>query len=236
MVPEKHAPGLLGAAFLTVVLTSGIAGMLLSTAVGSGSISEMLTRISNNLTLLVISNLVDLVTSLGIVVLAVLLYVVLNKENKIIALIALGWWLAEAMFLAISKIAAFALIPLSLEFVKAGAPEHSYFQTLGELVYYGVYGPSYTSHMWFYCFGGILWYYVFYTSRYIPRAISLFGLIAVAVALVGDVVKFFGYDVSIFVFLPILPFELSIGAWLLLRGIKEGSEAGLPLAHASETI
>jgi hypothetical protein len=57
-----------------------------------------------------------------------------------------------------------------------------------------------------------------------PRFISLFGLIAVSVASVGIGFQFFGYDVPIFVSLPILPFELTIGVWLLLRGIKDGSE------------
>lgn len=63
-----------------------------------------------------------LVASAGIIVLTVLLYIVLNKQNKIIALVALGWWLAEAITLAVSTIGTFALIPLSLKFVKAGAP------------------------------------------------------------------------------------------------------------------
>jgi len=30
-----------------------------------------------------------------------------------------------------------------------------------------------------YCAGGILWYYLFFKSGYSPRAISLFGLVAV---------------------------------------------------------
>ena len=66
-----------------------------------------------------------------------------------------------------------------------------------------------------------MWYSLFYTSKYIPRVISLRGLLAVSVALVGIVFQFFGYDVPIFVFLPIAPFELTIGVWLLLRGIQE---------------
>jgi len=107
-----------------------LSGSLLNAATGSGSISDILVSISNNLTLMRISILVELVTSIGIVVLAVLLYVVFHKQNKITALVALGWWLAEAITLAVSKIGAFALIPLSLEYVKAGAPDSSYFQTL----------------------------------------------------------------------------------------------------------
>jgi hypothetical protein len=127
---DKNTPRLLGAAFLTVFVASILSGALLNSAIGSGSISENLMNISNNLTLMRISILVELVTSLGIVVLAALLYIVLHKQGRIIAFVALGWWLAEAIILAVSKIGAYALIPLSLAYVKAGAPESSYFQTL----------------------------------------------------------------------------------------------------------
>ena len=213
---------LLGAAFLIVVFTSLGSGVLLMSVVGSGGISDNLGDISNRPTLMRFFILDDLVTSLGIIVLAVLLYLVLKKQNEIMALVALGCWLTEAMSLAISKIGASALIPLSLEFVKAGAPEHSYYQTLGEFLYNGVVIQlGQTTELLFYCFGGILWYYLFYKSRYIPRAISLFGLIAVSVGLIGLVIEFLGHDVSIVVFLPILPFELTIGTWLLLRGITD---------------
>jgi hypothetical protein len=164
----------------------------------------------------------DLVISLGIIVLAALLYAVLNKQNKIIALVALGCWLTEAIALAISKIGASALIPLSLEFAKAGAPQYSYYQTLAGFLYNGiVIQLGQTIELLFYCFGAMLWYSLFYRSRYIPRPIALFGLIAVSVALVGLVIEFLGHDVSILVFLPILPFELTIGTWLVLRGIRD---------------
>ena len=122
----------------------------------------------------------------------------------------------------LSKFGASALIPLSQEFVQAGAPDHSYYQTPGEVLYNGVVVHlGQTTELLFYCFGATLWYYLFYKSRYVPRVISLFGLTAVSVALVGLAFQFLGLDVSIFVFLPILPFELTIGAWLMLRGIKD---------------
>ena len=219
---KKNVPRLLGAAFLIVVLTSLGSGLLLMSVVGSGGISDILVDISNRLTLMRIFILGDLVTSLGIIVLAVLLYAVLNKQNKIIALVALGCWLTEAIALAISKTGASALIPLSLEFVKAGAPQHSYYQTLAGFLYNGiVIQLGQTIELLFYCLGAMLWYSLFYRSRYIPRAISLFGLIAVSVALVGLVVEFLGHDVSILVFLPILPFVLTIGTWLVVRGIRD---------------
>ena len=227
MTTKKNVPRLLGAAFLIVALTSLTNGLLLTSVVGSGGISDILVGISNRLTLMRIFILGDLVISLGIIVLAVLLYTVLNKQSKIIALVALGCWLTEAMALAISKIGATALIPLSLEFAKAGAPQHSYYQTLAGFLYNGiVIQLGQTIELLFYCFGAMLWYSLFYRSRYIPRPISLFGLIAVSVALVGLAIEFLGHDVSILVFLPILPFELTIGTWLLLRGIKDEVPVG----------
>jgi len=222
MTTQKNVPRLLGAAFLMVALTSLASGLLLTSVVGSGGISDILIGISNRLTLMRIFILGDLVISLGIIVLAALLYAVLNKQNRIIALVALGCWVTEAIALAISKIGASALMPLSLEFVRAGAPQHSYYQTLAGFLYNGlVIQLGQTIELLFYCFGAMLWYSLFYRSRDIPRVISLFGLIAVSVALAGLVVEFLGHDVSILVFLPILPFELTIGTWLVLRGIKD---------------
>ncbi len=228
MNSEKNIPRLLGAAFLIVFVASILSNALFSSAIGSGSISDNLVNISNNLTLMRISILVELVTSLGIVVLAALLYVVLHKQNKIIALVALGWWLAEAITLAVSKIGAFALIPLSLEYVKAGAPDASYFQTLGNFFYYGVDRQGWAIHMLFFCLGGILWYTLFYKSRYIPRALSLWGIVSVSLVSINVLLMLFdrSLDLGMIIFPPYLVFEALIGPWLMVKGIRAGSEIG----------
>ncbi len=109
---------------------------------------------------------------------------------------------------------------LSAEFVAAGAPAGSFYQTLGDFLYNGVFSQGMTIHMWFYCTGGLLWYYLFYRSNYIPRAISIFGLLAVVLGLGSVVFQLLGYEVPILVSLPLLPFELAIGAWLLIKGTK----------------
>ena len=226
MNEDKKTPRLLGAAFLFVLVASILSEALLSLAIGSGSISDILVTISNNLTLMRISNLVVLVLqSTGIIVLAVLLYIVLNKQNKIIALSALAWWLAEAITLAVSKIGAFALIPLSQEFVKAGTPTSSYYQTLGEFLYYGVDRLGYDIiHMVFYCMGGILWFYLFYKSKYIPRGLSVWGLAAETLALIGVVLLLLGVKVNILFFAHIAVLELVMGLWLMVKGIQDSSK------------
>lgn len=43
---------------------------------------------------------------------------------------------------------------------------------------------------------------------------------AAALALVGTLAEILGLGVPLIVFLPILPFELGIGIWLLVKGIN----------------
>jgi hypothetical protein len=217
MNSDKNTPRVLGAAFLIVIVTSLLMETLLDL---SGSISNILVQISENLTLMRIGIFFALVNSAAIVVLAVLLYTVLNKQNKIIALIALGWWLAEAIILPISKIRAFALIPLSLRFIEAGAPESSFYQTLGNFLYYGIDRKGLEMHMFFYCLGGILWFYLFYKSRYIPWIFAIWGMIAESVALIGGVLVWFDVKVNYLFFIQLLALELVIGLWLLIKGVK----------------
>ena len=215
---------LLGAAQLVVFVASMLSERLLTSAVGPGKMSDILVSIPENLTRMRISNLVALVNSLAIVVLAVLFYIVFNEQYKVIALVALGWWLAEAITLAVSKIGAYALIPLSRKFVEAGAPESSYFQTLGDFLYYGVDRQGYDIHMLFFCLGGILWYYLLYTSGYVPRALSVWGL--AAVCLLSIPVLFLLYDRDflsrpvMIMGLPYAPYELFLGVWLIIKGFK----------------
>ena len=225
MIAERNAPRLLGAAFLFVFFASLISGVLLTSVIGSGNVSHDLVSVANQLNLVRLSVLGQMLTSSGIVVLAVLLYIVLSSVNRILALVALGWWLAEAITLALIQLGVLALIPLSLDFVGAGAPGESFYQGLGQFLYYGMAKQGMTIHMWFYCIGGLLWYTLFFRSRYIPRVISLWGLVAVVMALGAAAFQLFGYAVPLWASIPLAPFELAIGFWLLLKGIKKVPES-----------
>jgi hypothetical protein len=213
---------LLGVVQLLVLAFGILGGELLRSVIGSGSMSDILVRVSENQTRMRISNMAWLIVSVAIVVLGVLFYIVFNEEYRIIALVALGCFLAEAIILAVSKIGTYALIPLSQEFVEAGAPESSYFQTLGDFFYYGLDKLGFDIHMLFFCLGGLLWYYLFYVSGNIPRALSVWGLAAVSLLLITTLLVLFNRDLRdspvMVLGLPYLPFELFLGVWLIVKG------------------
>jgi precorrin-4 methylase len=72
MNPDMNAVRLLGAAQLVVFFASVISEQLLKSVVGTGSMSDTLVNISENVSQMRISNLVALIISLAIVSLGVL--------------------------------------------------------------------------------------------------------------------------------------------------------------------
>ena len=213
---------LLGVAQLLVFGASLFSEQLLKSVVGPGNITEILVNISENIPKMRISNLVALLNSLAIIVLGVLFYSVLNEQNKILALAALAFFLAEGITLAVSKIGAYGLIPLSKDFVAAGAPEASYYQTFGDFLYNGVDRRGYDIHMLFFCFGAILWYYLLYLSGGVPQALSLWGLVAVCLLTIPTLLELFDreYLPAMILALPYLPFELVLGLWFIIKGFN----------------
>jgi len=222
MNPEANTIRLLGTAQLFVFIASLVSDQLLKSVAGSGGISETLVNISENIPRVRISNLVSLFNSLAIITLGVLFYIVLSEQNKTLALVALGCFTAEGITLAVSKIGAYALIPLSRNFVAAGSPEASHFQTLGDFLYHSVDRRGYDIHMLFFCAGGIIWYYLLYLSRIIPAGVSLWGLVAICLLTIPTLLTLFDLDFlpAMILGLPYAPFELVLGTWLIVKSFN----------------
>ena len=222
MSSEKKIPRLLGAAFLWVLVGSLAASVLGGElTLLSGSTSEIFVNVSNNLSQMRAGILVNLLECIGIVVLGSLLYTVLHKQNKTVSLIALGLYLGEAAILAFSKVGALALIPLSLEYVAAGAPASSYYQTLGVL-FHGINTWGFDIMFLFFGTGALLWYYLFYSSRLIPRAVAVWGMIAAPVATLAVLLGTFGViKVNPLFILQNAIFELAIGLWIVIKGLND---------------
>jgi hypothetical protein len=221
MNSDKSTARFLGAAFLLQAVASAVGGLvLLQPLIVPGNITQSMTNISNNALQMRASIVVEMVTAIGIVMLGTLLFAILKRQNRNIARVALGLYLVEATILAVSRIPAFALLLASQESVAAGHPD--YLQTLGNL-FYELQDFGYSLHMVPFALGATLFYSLFFRSGFLPRILSVWGLIAAPLALVGIVVSLLGYNVPIIVFLPNLPFELTAGLYLLVKGIRDGS-------------
>jgi len=209
MTTDVNTVKLLGVAQVLVFVSFLITEGLQATAVGSGSMSDILLSISKRLSLMRISGLAALGQTIVIIALGVLYFVVFYEEYKIIALMALGCILLAAITFTVGKIGANALIPLSQEFVEAGAPDPSYFQTLGDFLYNGVDKRGSELYALFIALGFLLTTYLLYISRSIPRAISIFGLVALCLFLIYQVLQLYERDffpTAQYLALPYVPY------------------------------
>lgn len=224
---DENTPKLLGLAYLIQFVGSLISGPLSDAAMGTGSMSDNLLNISSNVMLMRASIIAEVVTVLGIIAMTVLLYIVLQNQNKLFALVALCFWLTEAIFLAVSSIGANALIHLSLEYVQAGAPNPSFMITLGtRLVEMTEFCDA--IHMLFFGLGGILWYYMFYRSNYIPRGLALWSLVLMPLFPLDVLLFLLGIGVEsilrmtiLFPLIVYLPYEGVMGIWFIIKGIDD---------------
>ena len=218
----KKTSIVLGIAFLLEFITNVVNGMVLRPAlIITGNIIETMTNIANNVWLMKTYILVDMIIAIGVVFLGAVLFIVLKKKNEIIALVALGFYVIAAALLAVSRMEAFYLLRISQEYIVAGQPD--YLQILGNLSVESMDFAGGTLHSLVFSIGAILFYYLFYKSRAVPRILSLWGLITVSLILIGTLSTVFGYQVPFLLYLsvPYVPFEFVIGIWILAKGINK---------------
>ena len=157
------------------------------------------------------------------VVLITALYVVLERVNRRLALLAAFFRLIETTILIVAALNDFSVLRLL-----SGA---SYLATVSsdELAALarasiGAHGSTYNVALIFFGFGSPLFCYLWLTSGYIPKPLAVWGLLAsVWIGLCAFTFVVFpelaksitvGYYGG-----PIFLFELSIGLWLVFKGI-----------------
>lgn len=225
LVSDKTKFIFLGFAFLVVFVLSVIYPVLTSpitgTPLNSIPIEDVLVNISNNVPLIRLGIFIQMITSLSIIFLAVMLNTVFKYQNKLLAQLALGWWLAEAITIVFEIIGIFAMISLSLEFVEAGTPGDSYYLTFAHFFYSGLYDYAFIIHNTFFALGAIVWYYLFYKSKIGPKPLAVWGLVSICLLSISVLFAVYDPEMSIFLLnIPYIPFEPVIGTWFVYKGIK----------------
>ena len=203
-----------GILFLTVLVSSMLSGAF------SGYIENpnyLITIFADELR--VLTGVLFMVTLTASVAIPIVLYPVLKRRN---GRLALGYVVArifEGFFdVIIYGIVPLLLVTLSLEFVEAGAPEDSYFQTAGALL---VALRDWASILenFPYGLGALILNIVLYRSKLVPRWLSVWGLLGAILLIAMGVVRLFGNTV-ILLAIPILLNELVLAMRLIVKGFN----------------
>jgi hypothetical protein len=203
------------AAMVTFMLGNGLIGAILN-------VPDFLVDVYPNKTQVILGILFELMNSVAVVGIAIVLFPILKKHNETIALGYIGFRVIEAAILIIGAIGPLLLITLSQEYLRAGTPDTSYFQTLGALAIAG-HDLAFQVAMIVLGIGSLMVCYLLFQSKLIPRFISVLGLVGYASLIISALFEIFGTNTGMILFLPGALFEIVLPIWLIVRGFNSSA-------------
>jgi hypothetical protein len=208
-----------------VLFLAGYLGIFLGSAIYGPFVdaSNYLSVIFPNKDQVVLGMFIELINDVSVIGLAIVLFPVLKKYGERLALGYFGFRMMEAVVLIVSKTGLLSLISLSQEFLAAGSPEGSYFQTVGAAVLADRFWASQIQVV-FFCMSALIFYYVMYRSKLLPRFLSLWGFFAVASLIAANLLPVpdltEGFSIAQLLFLPIFISEILVALWLIVKGFN----------------
>ena len=186
--------------------------------------TDYLVQISANENLMIIALLLVLISAFASASIAIWLYPILKKHHEALALGSVGLRLMEGMLYIIGVVALLSLLTLSQEYVTAGASNASLYQISGTLLQAVKTWAGMLSVTAF-TTGAMMYYYIFYQSKLVPRWLSGWGFLGAALSLASAVLVIAGLlsplsTVFIVINLLILVQEMVLAVWLIVKGFN----------------
>ena len=185
--------------------------------------SDYLAGMSKISGMVMVSAFLNMIMAGAVVVIAVVIYPILKRTNEMLAIGYLSARIIEGTVLAIGGIAWLGLASLGDEFVQAGAPDASHFQTLGDmLVLVSTSAFTLGSEIVF-GVGALILYYLLIKAQLVPKWISIWGLVGGALLLALGVMQTLDLPysaVEIAFTAPIALNEMVLAVWLIVKGFN----------------
>jgi hypothetical protein len=190
---------------------------------------DYLIKISANENQVIIGGLLVLLSAFACAGIAICLYPILRKYNEGLALGAVGLRLMEGMLYIVGVVGLLSILTLSQEYVKAGASNASLFQASGTSLL-AVRDWAGKLSIIAFTVGALMYYYVFYQSKLIPRWLSGWGFLGAALSLAAVLLAISGqiiYFSTVFILLqlPIGVQEMVLAVWLIVKGFNPSAVA-----------
>ena len=228
MNSHKIAARIFGTFFIFTFLSYGIGSGLIDSIV---STQDFLSNVNVNQTQIVIGVvLMALVHTFLNIGMPVIMLPILKPYNKYLAYGYLSAAIVATLILAVGAIFLLLLIPLSDEYVKTDSVTIPSIEIMGILLkkasFFG-----YHMGMALWSLGGLMFVSVLYTSKLIPRPMSVWGIVGYVFLLLGSIFEIFGHNdiVEIVSVIPGGLFEVTLSIWLIVKGFNPsaiGTESG----------
>ena len=165
-----------------------------------------------------------LISSLGgilTVIIAVILFPIFKRFSVKLAYLYLAFCVLNFIAIAIENYSATSLLDFCIEFSKV---ENN--KTLESLssVYYNTHRSAHFMYLLTSCFPVFILFYALFYGRLVPKAISVFGIIAVILMFVMVLLSIFKIPGWSDLMIPIAIIQLFLPFWLIFKGFKLSKE------------
>ena len=229
MSASRRIAIIVGVFYLTVNIIAGPLGLVFTEPTLNAP--DYLIKVSENETKILVGALFLLIMAVADSGIAIAVYPVLKNHNSNIAIGYVGARIVESVIFILDVISLLVLLTLSHEFVQAGAPDASYFQTLGELLRSV---RDWSGHVVLdvavFPLGALIFYFLLYQTKLGPRWLSGWGLIAAILYWAASLLVMFSLitplsTVHIILQAPLGLQEIALAVWLIVKGFNPAAIA-----------
>ena len=166
------------------------------------------------------------------------LYPVIRRYNQSLALGSVAARTIEGMLILVGALSLLALLSVGQESAAAGPAAAASSQVVGNTLLAVRDWVSGFLMLLSFAVGALMYYYLLYRSRLVPRWLSVWGLIGAALCLVATVQAGFTQDfgltsVNTVLNIPIGLQEMVLAVWLIAKGFNPRAIAPVPASETS---
>lgn len=217
MSSDKKTARILGVLIMLAMASS----LMSSTFLESMRTSGYLASVASNQNQVLIGVLLLLVLTISVVSIPIVMFPIFKRYNESLALGYVVARIFEGVSDFIMAICPLLLVLLSQGFVKSGSVLTSDFQTSGDLILSFYDWISVLENIP-YCIGVMIFSYLLYRTKLVPRWIAIWGFIGGALLIIRVPLSMFFYDpISTTVLaIPVVLSEMVLVIWLLTKGFN----------------
>ncbi len=230
--PRKTYARLIGALFIIGFATYGTGFGLINSVITAPDFPANVAAVQTIVLIGAFLMLLNTVVDIGK---GVLFFPILEGHGKRTAFVYLAAIVVQVVFLDIGALFILMLVPLAQIAADAGASSAAWAPGIASLLTesntlaYNV-GQATLS------FGGVFLSLLLYRTRLIPQLLAGLGVVGYVLHAGGAISEIFGLQISLYLLIPGMIFEIGIAFWLIFRGfqpvpmaVSEAARPGAPM-------
>jgi hypothetical protein len=230
-VTQRANARIAGYAYLSYIVFAMLSSVLFGKATAGDNVSQTLSTLARMIWVARVTVLLDLLQPVCALVLAVTLYRLVNAVNPTLALIAMLFRAGEGLLGSLPLLSKLELMRLATT-PDAGPANASGYLALADEV---LHRPDGGFSAFCFVVGGFLFACLFLKGRSIPRWLAWIGVVTIAMQLICvplHIATMIPESIENWLWFPILLYEVPLGIWLIVKGIK--SPPGSQIAEAGD--